>query len=72
MVNFTTVNPLRGNFFDAMFMLTRLHKNPQTIKLYIQDDCNCDFKKPTHREKKKLENNFRTPDNAVLWQLDDR
>lgn len=51
-VNFTTVNPLRGNFFDAMFMLTRLHKNPQTIKLYIQDDCNCDFKKPTHREKK--------------------
>lgn len=53
MVNFTTVNPLNGNFFDAVFMLTRLHKNPQTIKLYIQDDCNCDFKKPTHRKKKK-------------------
>lgn len=28
--------------------------------------------KNPHTEKKKLENNFRTPDNAVLWQLDDR
>lgn len=35
-----------------MFMLTRLHKNPQSMKFYIQNDCKCDFLK-THTERKK-------------------
>jgi hypothetical protein len=67
MVKFTTVKSLNGKIFDAMFMLTRLHKNPQSMKFYIQNDCKCDFLKThTERKKKTLEKNFHMPDRVTL------